>query len=739
MIIMNALNQGIRFPEKKERSEAWEALVKEIVADDFHNASGEEASPSSTPGQLTVIGSGIEAVGFSRQDERCLESADYVFYCVADPATVVWIKSKRPDAHDLYVLYDDNKPRYKTYMQMTEAMLHYVRKGKHVVGIYYGHPGVFVLSTHRAIEIARREGHRAYMRPGISALDCLCADLGVDPSTPGLQTFEASDMLIRDKKPDTSSHVVLWQVGLIGELGYRRIGYLNKNFNILLDYLTEYYGNDHIITNYIASRYPGIPPTIERYKISELYNPELQSKVTGISTFYIAPKDVRAVNVERAIQLGMIQPGDKPRFPDTPLRKIAQYSIKEQRALDELAEFKVPHGYKWQEDTIPSRFILKLLEDPDLLQLYETQPSTALQQPYFNDMSEREHRLMASRDAGQVQIAAKGLHARSEGNSVLLSEIVARTKIARQIAKATSLDDLDPFLNRESIDIDSLSQDIHRLNSRSAHLWSGVYYDASSETLICILAPHQGPNKIVLTINGEPIQRAYFRQGCLYWKANTTNQTEGVIRFARLSATHTIAIGSIAAKGGADYTNGRIEAVGIMPFAKNSTETMRKSVLLTRQMKQELAGAYLLRHSTVDSKPTIHRLDFDRQQATLKGVTYEVTDLGNNTFKLATNSESTPSLELSFVYDPLASALQCFGSDAAGAKLMGMRRVKSESTALIEDEFDLGLTNQPLAQVRAFAQIGADSGGIMFWSNWQKIAQSGYATAKLLDLLNQAK
>ncbi|GEM77084.1 SAM-dependent methyltransferase [Vibrio sagamiensis] len=735
---MNALNQGGRFPRKQERSEAWEELVKEIVADGFHHSSCEEVLPTQTPGQLTIIGSGIEAVGFSRQDERCLESADYVFYCVADPATVVWLKSKRPDAHDLYVLYDDNKPRYKTYMQMTEAMLHYVRKGKHVVGIYYGHPGVFVLSTHRAIEIARREGHRAEMRPGISALDCLCADLGVDPSTPGLQTFEASDMLIRDKKPDTSSHVVLWQVGLIGELGYRRVGYLNKNFNILLDYLMAFYGGEHVITNYIASRYPGVPPTIERYKISELYNPELQNKVTGISTFYIAPKDVRAVNVQRAIQLGMIQPGDKPRFPDKPLRQIAQYSAKEKRALDELAEFKVPHGYKWQEDTIPARFILQLLEDPNLLQRYETQPSSALQQPPFNEMSEREHRLMESRDAGQVQIAAKGLHARSEGNRAFLNEIVASTKLARQISKTMSLDDLYQLVDRESLDIDSLPQDIHRLNHRSAHLWSGVYYDANSEVLICILAPHQGANKIVLTVNGEPIQRAYFRQGCLYWKANATNQTAGVIRFARLSATHTIAIGSITDKGGTDYTNGRIEAVGIMPFARNSTEAMRKSILLTRHIKQELAGCYLVRHTKVDGKPTVHQLDFNRQQATLKGKKYEVTDLGGNTFKLVRDTTSY-SIELRFVYDPLASALQCFGNDSVGSKLMGMRKVDSESTVSIENEFDLGLANQPLLQVCAFAQIGAENGGIMFWSNWQKIAQSGYATAKLLDLLNQAK
>jgi hypothetical protein len=104
-------------------------------------------------------------VGFSVGDEEMIRNADAVFYCVADPATVVWLRSIRPDAFDLYVLYDDDKVRYTTYMQMAEAMLHFVRRGKHVLAIFYGHPGIFVLSTHRAILVARREGHRAVMRP----------------------------------------------------------------------------------------------------------------------------------------------------------------------------------------------------------------------------------------------------------------------------------------------------------------------------------------------------------------------------------------------------------------------------------------------------------------------------------------------------------------------------------------------------------------------------------------------
>jgi hypothetical protein len=49
----------------------------------------------------------------------------------------------------------------------------------------YGHPGVFACVGHEAIERARAEGIDAQMLPGISAEDCLFAELGVDPAVGG--------------------------------------------------------------------------------------------------------------------------------------------------------------------------------------------------------------------------------------------------------------------------------------------------------------------------------------------------------------------------------------------------------------------------------------------------------------------------------------------------------------------------------------------------------------------------
>ncbi len=104
-------------------------------------------------------------------------------------------------------------------------MLRGVRAGLDVVGVFYGHPGVFVNPSHRALSIAREEGYKARMLPGVSAEDCLYADLCIDPANPGCVTYEASDFLIRERPVNIHSHLILFQVGCIGVADFQFTGF----------------------------------------------------------------------------------------------------------------------------------------------------------------------------------------------------------------------------------------------------------------------------------------------------------------------------------------------------------------------------------------------------------------------------------------------------------------------------------------------------------------------------------
>ena len=417
--------------------------------------------PNSKKGSLTILGTGIESIGISVGDKALIESADKVLYCVADPITVSWLNRLRPDALDLYVLYGEDKVRYVTYMQMTEAQLYWVRKGLNVVCLFYGHPGIFVLSTHRAILIARREGYKAVMKAGVCALDTLCADLGVDPCNPGLQTYEATEILIRPRKVDTTANVVLWQVGLIGESGYRRLGFLNNNFSYFINWLQSIYGDNFEITHYIGSRYPSIEPIIEVYKLQELHDPSNQAKINGLSTFYIPPKDIVHTDKEVCVKLNMIKSGQVIMKPKTPLREIGKYSNREMQAFDAFAKFSIPASYKFQPETEACKFVTILRFDPTLQELYRTDPVLALKDPRFSKLSDEERSLILTRNSGSIQVAAKGLHIKHHGTEQfikkILSDKIFATNLAQIIAQNSKEElrqKLSQFIEQEELDVD---------------------------------------------------------------------------------------------------------------------------------------------------------------------------------------------------------------------------------------------------------------------------------------------
>lgn len=527
------------YPDVESHRRRWRRLAREIAARGSQVTDDVALlTPPTQPGTLEILGSGIEASGFTRSDEARIRAADHVFYCVADPATKIWILSERPDAYDLYVLYDDSKPRYLTYMQMTEAMLHYVREGAHVVAIFYGHPGVFVLSTHRAVTIARREGHQANMRAAVSALDTLCADLGVDPSQPGMQMYEATDMLIRRRQPDPGLHLVLWQVGLIGELGYRRQGYLNTNFAVLLDYLEALYGPDHPVINYVGSRYPGIDPLIDHQTLASLRDPAVQSWVTGISTFYLPPRLAGQSDPEMLERLGLIRHGQPVRAATEPLRVIDRYDKRERRAFSDFAGFDVPASYQWQPDTAAGRFVLALSDDARLRMHYRDDPHAALA-AWGGGLDARERHLLAQRDPGAVQLAAKGSETqRHPGNREavehLLTYASATAALSRAINNAApgALRDVAATWSRKvglTVDWPRMTGELGAFLQSSLAPWTGFYMDSARQLALSVFCRIKNAG-LRLDLNGQRLIGVRYQAGVLTWKAEAGNPSSGYLQ-----------------------------------------------------------------------------------------------------------------------------------------------------------------------------------------------------------------
>ncbi|MGH9237717.1 MAG: SAM-dependent methyltransferase [Vicinamibacterales bacterium] len=258
-------------------------------------------STDGSRGSLSIVGTGMSlASHLTSQGLAELQHADQVFYCLTSGVEDEWITMINPAAASLMDCYGDDVPRELTYARIVERILAAVREGKRVCVAYYGHPGVFAWAPHEAVRRARREGYQAVMQPGISAADCLFADLGIDPADRGCQMFEATDFVRRQPQYDSATPLILWQVGLMGQSsGASNVSSAAWHLQQLTDALRSRYGRHHAIALYEAAHFPNEPHKVDWRELDQLPS----ALVTIPVTLYIPPVPIDAADDHAASQL----------------------------------------------------------------------------------------------------------------------------------------------------------------------------------------------------------------------------------------------------------------------------------------------------------------------------------------------------------------------------------------------------------------------------------------------------
>lgn len=123
------------------------------------------------------------------------------------------------------------------------------------------------------------------MLPAVSAEDCLFADLGFDPAATGCQTFEASDWLINDRRFDTRSVLILWQISVVADRSLEQLNADPRRTAVLRDALLEFYPADHPVTLYEAATLAVGKTRIDTVPLRDLDKVESRQE----TTLYIPP------------------------------------------------------------------------------------------------------------------------------------------------------------------------------------------------------------------------------------------------------------------------------------------------------------------------------------------------------------------------------------------------------------------------------------------------------------------
>jgi precorrin-2 methylase len=351
-------------------------------------------------GSLVIVGSGIRALAhFTQEAIGHIREADSVFFAVTEGVTAAFIRDLNPRCYNLGLLYGEDKPRRTTYVQKAEAMLAAVRQGQRVVGVFYGHPGFFVTAAPRALAIARKEGYGARMLPGISAIDCLFADLGIDPSIEGCQIVDATDMLLRNRPLLASSHVVLLQVGSVGDAFYSVKGFKNNRRDILFERLIETYGPDHPSYHYVGATFPGLDSQIIKRPLSAYLDPKVRASISVVSTFYLPPRERLENDSAMCERMGYaVSPRGRTAY--TPFRDDA-YGPAEREAVARLSS-ETMGGYERQPARALYRIMAQLAANPSAESAYKRSPRAYVS--LLEGLSTEEKAALTHKDMG-------GLHA----------------------------------------------------------------------------------------------------------------------------------------------------------------------------------------------------------------------------------------------------------------------------------------------------------------------------------------
>ncbi|MCJ8274514.1 MAG: SAM-dependent methyltransferase, partial [Psychrosphaera sp.] len=243
---------------------------------------------SDNKGSLVCVGTGMRLGGqLTPIAKSHIENADIVMAAVANHLTITLVKNMSKAFVCLSDFYGEGggkgKSRKTTYQQMVDKILEAVRAGKKVCAVFYGHPGVFAGISHKAIAIAKKENYPTQMLPGISAEDCLVADLGIDPGTTGMQSMEATQFLIYQRNIDPTALFIMWQIGVVGDLTLKRFDTCKEHLELMVEKLARIYSLDQEVIIYEAATNPIEKVRIDRIALKDLSSTPLKS----ISTLVI--------------------------------------------------------------------------------------------------------------------------------------------------------------------------------------------------------------------------------------------------------------------------------------------------------------------------------------------------------------------------------------------------------------------------------------------------------------------
>jgi len=270
-------------------------------------------------GRLTIVGAGLQPGQMTLEAESHIRAADVVLLILPTALAAHHVIGLNDNFINLLDLYE-NRTRPETYKAMADAIVEQVHQGRNTCVVAYGHPGVFVTPTHAVMRQLQEEGYPVRMLPGISAEACLIADLGVDPAEHGWQSFEATSFLFTQQSIAPTAALILWQVGLTGEVSLKRFVPGERGIDALITCLQQWYPAEHRVCIYEAPVSPLEQARKEWVALDQLDKVQFKE----YSTLYVPPVR-RATLIDSRLEWLALKKNDLKGFEAVPAAPLSPW------------------------------------------------------------------------------------------------------------------------------------------------------------------------------------------------------------------------------------------------------------------------------------------------------------------------------------------------------------------------------------------------------------------------------
>jgi uncharacterized protein YabN with tetrapyrrole methylase and pyrophosphatase domain len=202
--------------------------------------------PEAAP-RLNIVGLGIRIPDhITVEVSRTLATCTRIFTVVQEPPAA-WLPAE--GAHvpviNLMEMYEEGAIRTQNYERVSNRIFQSLDDTAVVGYVTYGNPLVYDSVSQQLVRHARQAGVRFNVLAGISSIDTLLCDLGVDMA-PGIQVYEASWLVAGQVPLVVTAPAILLQLGTFGSFRTHYRDRINvSSLEPLVSYLSRSYPRSH--------------------------------------------------------------------------------------------------------------------------------------------------------------------------------------------------------------------------------------------------------------------------------------------------------------------------------------------------------------------------------------------------------------------------------------------------------------------------------------------------------------